>query len=141
MTGRRRIRVTISQYQGWEAYSYRGPDCVLARVSDLDVATEAELAETAAGLETRAASLDVSAVPGGAGMTERDAELAAAIAAGDSDAVHRAIVEGWYGWWIDHGLVVGDEAVVQELLAVRPPMMQWVGSTFILTADSLDVCG
>ena len=134
-------RVVVSQYQGWEAYSYRGPDCVLARVSNLDEATEERLEAVAAALEDRAAALDVSAVPGASTMTDRDADLANAIMDGDRDAVHRAIVEGWYGWWIDHGLVVGDDATIEEVLAVRPSMMHWVGSTFIVTVDPPTVCG
>jgi hypothetical protein len=55
--------------------------------------------------------------------------------------VHRAIVEGWYGWWIDHGLVTGDAATIDELLAVRPEMMRWVGSTFVLTVSPASICG
>lgn len=135
-----RERAVVSQYQGWEGYAYDGPDCVLARVSEVGAAREAELAAIAASLEDRAAALDVSAVPGGEGMTDRDGELARAIAAGDRDAIHRAVVEGWYGWWIDHGLVRGDETTVQELLAVRPEMMRWVGTTFVLTVSPADVC-
>lgn len=133
-------RAVVSQYQGWEAYSYDGPDCVIARVSEVGAVAEAELAATAAELEDAAASLDVSAVPGGDGMTDRDAALAEAIMRGDRDAVHRAIVEGWYGWWIDHGLVTGDEAITAELLAVRPEMMRWVGTTFVLTVSPASVC-
>ena len=134
-------RAVVSQYQGWEGYSYAGPDCVLARVSEVGPVAEVELAATAAALAERAASLDVSAVPGGAEMTDRDAALATAIGAGDRDAVHRAIVEGWYGWWIDHDLVRGDDATMQELLAVRPEMMRWVGTTFVLTVSPARVCG
>lgn len=134
-------RATVSQYQGWEGYAYEGPDCVLARVSEVGAAREDELASIAAALEDRAAALDVSAVPGGEDMTDRDAALAEAIMAGDRAAIHRAVVEGWYGWWIDHGLVDGDEATVQELLAVRPEMMRWVGTTFVLTVSPAAVCG
>ena len=130
----------VSQYQGWEGYSYEGPDCVLARVSQIGAAGEAELAAIATALEDGAATLDVSAVPGGAEMTDRDAALAGAIMAGDRDAVHRAIVEGWYGWWIDHDLVTGDDATMQELLAVRPEMMRWVGTTFVLTVSPASTC-
>lgn len=130
----------VTQYQGWEGYSYAGPDCVLARVSQVGADGEAELAAAAAALEDRAAALDVSAVPGDPDMTDRDAALATAILDGDRDAVHRAIVEGWYGWWIDHGLVRGDDATMQELLAVRPEMMRWVGTTFVLTVSATSVC-
>jgi hypothetical protein len=72
----------VSQYQGWEGYSYDGPACVLARVSEVGAEREAELAARAAALEDAAAALDVSAVPGGAEMTDRDAALAEAIAPG-----------------------------------------------------------
>lgn len=133
-------RAVVSQYQGWEGYSYDGPDCVLARVSQVGAAGEADLAARAKNLEDQAATLDVSAVPGGDAMTDRDATLANAIMAGDRDAVHRAIVEGWYGWWIDHGLVTGDQATMQELLAVRPEMMRWVGTTFVLTVSPASTC-
>lgn len=133
-------RAVVSQYQGWEGYSYAGPDCVLARVSEVGPAAEEELAATAEALAERAAALDVSAVPGGAEMTDRDAALAVAIMAGDRDALHRAIVEGWFGWWIDHDLVRGDDATMQELLAVRPEMMRWVGTTFLLTVSPASVC-
>lgn len=133
-------RAVVSQYQGWEGYSYAGSDCVLARVSEVGVDAEAELAATAAALEDRAAALDVSSVPGGPEMTDRDAALAQAIMDGDRDAVHRAIVEGWYGWWIDHDLVSGHDSTMQELLAVRPEMMRWVGSTFVLTVSPSSVC-
>jgi hypothetical protein len=130
----------VSQYQGWEGYSYDGAGCVLAKVSDVAAEGEAALAATAAGLEDAAAELDVSAVPGGAEMTNRDAALAGAIMAGDRDAVHRAIVEGWYGWWIDHDLVRGDDETMRELLAVRPEMMRWVGTTFVLVVSPASVC-
>jgi hypothetical protein len=130
----------VTQYQGWEAYSYDGPDCVLARVSEVGAEREAELAAIAADLEPAAADLDVTAVPGGVDMTDRDAALAEAITAGDRAAVHRAIVEGWYGWWIDHDLVTGDEATMQQILAVRPEMMRWVGTTFVLTVRPASVC-
>lgn len=130
----------VIQYQGWDAYSYDGSDCVLARVSDVGPSAEVDLAAQAAAIENGAAALDVSAVLGGAGMTERDEELAEAITSGDRDAVHRAIVEGWYAYWIDNGLVAGDDATMQELLAARPEMMRWVGSTFLLTASPASVC-
>lgn len=130
----------VTQYQGWDAYSYDGSDCVLARVSDVGPSAEVDLAAQAAAIENGAAALDVSAVLGGAGMTERDEELAEAITSGDRDAVHRAIVEGWYAYWIDNGLVAGDDATMQELLAARPEMMRWVGSTFLLTASPASVC-
>ena len=133
-------RAVVSQHQGWEAYSYDGPDCVLARVSEVGPDGEAELRTIAAELEDAAARLDVTTVPGGEGMTERDAALAAAITAGDRGAVHRAIVEGWYGWWIDHGLVRGDAATMEQLLAVRPEMMRMVGTTFALTVRPASVC-
>jgi hypothetical protein len=133
-------RAVVSQHQGWEAYSYDGPDCVLARVSEVGPDGEAELRTIAAELEDPAAELDVTAVPGGDGMTERDATLAAAITAGDRGAVHRAIVEGWYGWWIDHGLVRGDAATMEQLLAVRTEMMRMVGTTFALTVRPGSVC-
>lgn len=133
-------RAVVSQYQGWEAYSYEGPDCVLARVSDVGADGEAELGALAAELEDAAAQLDVTAVPGGEGMTARDAALAEAITAGDRDAVHRAIVEGWFGWWIDHDLVRGDAATMERLLAVRPEMMRMVGTTFVLTVRPARVC-
>lgn len=133
-------RAVVSQRQGWEGYSYDGTDCVLARVSEVGAEGERELAAIAADLEVAAAELDVAAVPGAAEMTDRDTALAEAIMAGDRDAVHRAIVEGWYGWWIDHGLVRGDEATMQELLAVRPEMMRWVGTTFALTVSPASVC-
>lgn len=130
----------VSQYQGWEGYSYAGPDCVLAAVSEVGPDGERQLAATAAALEDRAAALDVSRVPGAPDMTGRDAALAGAIVAGDRTAVHRAIVEGWYGWWIDHGLVAGDEVTKEELLAVRPEMMRWVGTTFVLTVSPSSAC-
>ncbi|MFP5489374.1 MAG: hypothetical protein ACLGHQ_13850 [Acidimicrobiia bacterium] len=133
-------RAVVTQYQGWEGYSYDGPDCVLARVSEVGEAAERDLAAAAEAIEDRAAALDVSAVPGGPDMTDRDAALADAIVAGDRDAVHRAIVEGWYGWWIDHGLVHGDEATMRELLDLRPEMMRWVGTTFVLTVSPASVC-
>lgn len=130
----------VTQYQGWEGYSYEGDECVLARVSEVGAERERELAAIADELEDPAAALDVSAVPGGTEMTDRDADLAEAIMAGDRAAVHRAIVEGWYGWWIDHGLVDGDPATVQRLLEVRPEMMRWVGTTFVLTVSPASVC-
>lgn len=130
----------VTQYQGWEGYAFDGPGCVLARVSQVGAERETELATIATALEDRAAQLDVSAVPGGTEMTDRDAALATAITAGERDAVHRAIVEGWYGWWIDHGLVTGDDATMQELLAVRPEMMRWVGTTFVLTVSPATAC-
>lgn len=130
--------VVVSQYQGWEAYVFEG--CVLARVSSVGPEGERRLAERASELEDPAAGLDVSAVPGGAGTDERDADLANAIMSGDRDAVHRAIVEGWYGWWIDHGLVEGDAATVDALLAARPEMMEWVGSTFVLSVEGGTFC-
>jgi hypothetical protein len=133
-------RAVVSQYQGWEGYSYDGPGCVLAIVSDLDPSEEAELATRAAVLEEAAITLDVSAVSGAAGMSERDEMLAESIMAGDREALHRAVVEGWYGWWIDNGLVTGDDATMQELLAVRPDMLRWVGSTFVLTLSPASAC-
>ena len=135
-----RERYTLTQLQGWDAYSYTGPDCVLARASDVGAATEEQLAALAAGLEERARSLDVSAVATAPEMTGRDRELAASVAAGDEAAVHRAIVEGWFGWWIDHDLVGGDGAVMDELIAARPPLMNWVGTTFVLTVSPPDGC-
>lgn len=130
----------VTQWQGWEAHSYAGDACVLADVSEVGEQRESELAELAERLEARATALDVSAVPGGDGMTERDAELAEAVMAGDPAAVHRAVVEGWYGWWIDHGLVEGDPVLIDDLLAVRPEMMRWVGTTFVLTVSPASVC-
>ena len=73
-------------------------------------------------------------------MTERDAALATAIMDGDPDAVHRAIVEGWYGWWIDHGLVTGNAGTKEDLLVARPEMMRMVGTTFVLTVSPASVC-
>lgn len=133
-------RAVVTQYQGWEGHTYDGPDCELARVSEVGVVAERELAAIAVRLEPAAAELDVTAVSGDAEMTERDVALAASILAGDREAVHRAIVEGWYGAWIDHGLVTGDAATIKELLDVRPEMMRWVGTTFVLTASPASVC-
>jgi hypothetical protein len=133
-------KALVSQLQGWEAYSYSGPGCVLARVSDVGPAGQAELAARAASLEEPAAALDVSAVVGGAGMTESDEALAKAIMAGDPEAVQRAIVEEWYASWIEAGLVAGDETTVQALLAGRGEMLHWVNTTFVLTVSPASVC-
>jgi hypothetical protein len=133
-------RYTVTQLQGWDAYAFNGPACVLARASDVDRATEIDLAALADRLDDRARSLDVSAVATSTLMTQRDRELAARVAGGEPDAVHRATVEGWFAWWIDHDLVVGDPTLLGELVAARPPLMEWVGSTFVLTVSPADGC-
>ncbi len=131
---------TVTQLQGWEAYSYDGADCVFARASDVGSAGEAELAGLTAGLEERVSELDVSAVLVAPEMTDRDRELAASVMVGDAAAIHRAIVEGWFGWWIDHELVIGDQEVLDDLLGARPALMNWVGTTFVLTISPPDGC-
>ena len=133
-------RVTVTQYQGWEALRDDHPGCVLVRVSDVGAGEEERLAGVAADLERRAVALDVGRVPGADGTTEADADLARSVIDGDPVAIRRAVIEGWYASWAAAGLVDGDPALVADLVSERAALFTWAVSSYSLVLTPADAC-
>ncbi len=131
---------TLAQFEGWQAFEYDGPGCILSRASSGDEAEEAQIREAAEALAERAAGLDVSAVAASDVLDEMDRELAMRFQDGDVDVIREVTYDGRLRWWIDNGAVAGDRAVIDALAAQGPEITGWLGSVVALVVTPDDAC-
>lgn len=131
---------TLAQFEGWQALEYDEPGCVLSRASAVDEAGRADIQAAAEALAGRAAELDVSGVTSSATLDEIDRELAIRFQEGDVDVIREVTYDGRLRWWIDHGAVAGDQAVIDAVTEQGPAITAWLVSVVALVVTPDDAC-
>ncbi len=135
-------RIVISQLEGLDALDYDGPWCVLASASNVSAADEPGMLRRMNALVelVAATELDVSAVVTSPKFDDGDHQLAAKMAAGDPAATRRAVTVGHLSYWVEHGSVAGDPAVLDQIRTEGVIIAKWVASVIYLKVSEPAAC-